>query len=243
MVYFFTLYVNPRPSNCGPQATTHNHHAALHKTHSVISPNYRPHPHLVMRTMTAARTSTLRWRQGRASTSTCCRCHRLTGGGGPRSEVGSNTGRRRGDRGIAMPWACPPTWCARAGAALAASDREGIITACRSMTAPWAIERAERARQQWGGRGGVAGGGRRTGAIRRGHRRWWGWVLPLYYDRFHEIGEGASMPAGVFDLDKIKKWGKSRNWCLYHLIRRAINRQSVVGRDDDSMAHGGGCKW
>ena len=62
----------------------------------------------------------------------------------------------------------------------------------------------------------------------------------LYYDRFREIGEGAFMPSGVFDLDKIKKWGKSRNWCMYHLIRRDINRQSVVGRDDDSRD---GSRW
>jgi hypothetical protein len=145
MVFLFTLHLNPQPLCHGPQATTHNHHAALHKTHSVISPNYRPHPHLVMRTMTAARTSTLRWQQGRASTSTCCRCRCLTCSSSPRSEVGSNTGRRRGDRGIAAPWARPPTWCARAGAALAESDLEGVIVACRSMMAPWAIKRAERA--------------------------------------------------------------------------------------------------
>ena len=67
------------------------------------------------------------------STSPCCRCRRPTDGGGPRSEGGSNTGRRRGDQGIAAdttaalaPWASPPTRCARAGAALAASDREGF---------------------------------------------------------------------------------------------------------------------
>jgi len=47
----------------------------------------------------------------------------------------------------------------RAGAALAASDREGVDAACRSMTATWAIERAERAQRRWGGggRGEVAG--------------------------------------------------------------------------------------
>jgi hypothetical protein len=39
----------------------------------------------------------------------------------------------------------------RAGAALAASDREGVNAACRSMTAPWANERAERARRRGGG--------------------------------------------------------------------------------------------
>ncbi len=43
------------------------------------------------------------------------------------------------------------------GAALAASDHEGVIATCRSMLAPWAIERAERARQHQG-EGGIAGG-------------------------------------------------------------------------------------
>ena len=48
-------------------------------------------------------------------------------------------------------WARPPTWGARAGAALDALEREGVHAACLFMTAPWAIERAERARLQWGG--------------------------------------------------------------------------------------------
>ena len=38
------------------------------------------------------------------------------------------------------------------GAALTASDREGVIATCRSMTAPWAIKRVERARRQQGAR-------------------------------------------------------------------------------------------
>ena len=40
-----------------------------------------------------------------------------------------------------------------AGAALNASDREGIHAACRSMTVPWAIEieRAERSNDGGGG--------------------------------------------------------------------------------------------
>ena len=56
----------------------------------------------------------------------------------------------------------------------------------------------------------------------------------MYYNRFRQAGEGGSMPLGVYDLDEIKKWGKSRNWCLYYLIRRAINCQLVASRDDGS---------
>ena len=40
------------------------------------------------------------------------------------------------------------------------------------------------------------------------------------------------MPSGVYDLDKIMRWGKSRKWCPYYLILRAINRQVVVGHED-----------
>ena len=59
------------------------------------------------------------------------------------------------------PWAHPPTRCVRVGAALAALDWEGVITTCRSVTALWAIERAERVRQQQGEGGDCRGGGER----------------------------------------------------------------------------------
>jgi hypothetical protein len=35
----------------------------------------------------------------------------------------------------------------------------------------------------------------------------------LYYNRFREVGEGTSIPPGLYNLDEIKKWGQSRNWC------------------------------
>jgi hypothetical protein len=59
------------------------------------------------------------------------------------------------DQGIAaavtaalVQWALPLMSGVQAGAALDTSDREGVHTACRSITAPWAIERAQRARRQ-----------------------------------------------------------------------------------------------
>ena len=59
----------------------------------------------------------------------------------------------------------------RAGAALAASDREDVDAACRSMTATWAIERAERARRRRGGEenGGEAASIQKLVGLRR---RW-----------------------------------------------------------------------
>ena len=57
-----------------------------------------------------------------------------------------------------------------------------------------------------------------------------------------------SMPSGVYDLDGIKELGKTRNWCPYYLIRRAIKRQVVVvverdNNDDGDGTCGGGYKW
>jgi hypothetical protein len=74
--------------------------------------------------------------------------------GAPPARRPRHRGGHDGGAGAMSP---PPTRCARVGAALTASDQEGVIATCRSMMAPWAIERAERARQQQG-EGGIAGG-------------------------------------------------------------------------------------
>ena len=118
--------------------------------------------------------------QGRSSTSPFCHRRRPTGGGCPRSEGGSTAGCWRGDRGIAAAvtaslaqWYRLTTRGSLAGAALAASDREDVDAACRSMTATWTIERAERARRR---RGGGSQGGEEDEARRGGHHRWWGCV-------------------------------------------------------------------
>ncbi|KAL7487638.1 hypothetical protein ACHAW6_013205 [Cyclotella cf. meneghiniana] len=89
------------------------------------------------------------------------------------------------------------------------SDREGIDAACRAMTAPWALEKAKKARQGNGGEG-------------SGHE-----TCP-YYDGFQLAGEATSMPSGVYDLEELKKWGKGKNWCPYYLTRQAINHASVL---------------
>ncbi len=53
------------------------------------------------------------------------------------------------------------------------------------------------------------------------------------------------MPSGMYNLDGIKKLGKLRNWCLYYLICRAVNRQVVVvdhyDNNGDGTCGGGGC--
>jgi DNA excision repair protein ERCC-2 len=81
------------------------------------------------------------------------------------------------------------------------SDREGIDAACRSMTAPWALERAK------------------TDEAAE--------TCP-YFDGFQAAGEATSMPSGVYDLEELKKWGKGKNWCPYYLTRQAINHATVL---------------
>ncbi len=36
------------------------------------------------------------------------------------------------------------------------------------------------------------------------------------------------MPSGMYNLDKIKKWDKSKNWCPYYLMHKAINHATVL---------------
>jgi len=114
---------------------------------------------------------------------------------------------------------------------LANTDREGVDAACRSMTAPWALERAEKARKRRT-RGRDAeeeeedgnGSGGEVGTLSSSSSA----MTCSYYDSFREAGEATSMPSGVYDLDELKKWGKGKNWCPYYLTRRAINHANVL---------------
>ena len=88
------------------------------------------------------------------------------------------------------------------------TDREGIDAACRSLTAPWAFERAKKQQQQ----------------SSSSHTA----ETCQYFDTFQSAGEATSMPSGIYDLEALKKWGKGKNWCPYYLTRRAINHASVL---------------
>jgi len=80
-------------------------------------------------------------------------------------------GGRNGGAGTMGP--SPNEMCTGGRAAFAVLDREGVIATCQSMTTPWAIERAERARQQqgeggdrrWGGGQGRVGGDAIIGSV------------------------------------------------------------------------------
>mmetsp|Transcript_27410 Transcript_27410/g.65173 ORF Transcript_27410/g.65173 Transcript_27410/m.65173 type:complete len:831 (+) Transcript_27410:232-2724(+) len=99
------------------------------------------------------------------------------------------------------------------------SDREGIDSACRSLTASWALE----ARKKKSGRGGPPGGSG-TAAARGGDDE----NCCTYFDQFREAGEAISMPSGIYDLESLKEWGKGRGWCPYYLTRQAINHANVL---------------
>lgn len=74
------------------------------------------------------------------------------------------------------------------------SDREAVDAACRSMTASWVIEEAKK----------------NPGSME----------TCSYYDNFQAAGEATTMPSGIYDLEELKKWGKSRGWCPYYLTRQ-----------------------
>ncbi|GAX15523.1 DNA excision repair protein ERCC-2 [Fistulifera solaris] len=85
---------------------------------------------------------------------------------------------------------------------MAESDREAVDSACRSMTASWVIEASQK----------------KPGSME----------TCAYYDNFQAAGESTSMPSGVYDLDELQKWGKSRGWCPYYLTRQAINHANIL---------------
>lgn len=100
------------------------------------------------------------------------------------------------------------------------SDRESIDAACRSMTAPWALERAKK---KSSGLGGELEEEEEEGQQQQSNAE-----TCTYYDGFKSAGEATSMPSGIYDLEALKKWGKGKNWCPYYLTRQAINHASVL---------------
>lgn len=82
------------------------------------------------------------------------------------------------------------------------SDREAVDSACRSMTASWVLEMAQK----------------KPGSIE----------TCSYYDSFQAAGEATSMPSGVYDLEQLQKWGKAKGWCPYYLTRKAINHANIL---------------
>ena len=107
------------------------------------------------------------------------------------------------------------------------SDRESIDAACRSLTAPWALERAKKKRGGSQAEGIPLEEEEATSSSQQQQQA--GDVQTCtYYDGFKSAGEATSMPSGIYDLEALKKWGKNKNWCPYYLTRQAINHASVL---------------
>jgi len=96
------------------------------------------------------------------------------------------------------------------------SDRETVDAACRSLTAQWARERAQRGREDAHEDADEPQPSSRFGGACR------------YFEGFEAAGEATSMPSGVYDLEELKKWAAAKDWCPYYLARRAINHASVL---------------
>ncbi len=84
-----SLCKNAHTTHTTEKHTKSTTHPSSHHTSNTLLTHYTHHTPRCWR------------RQGQVSMSTCCRRHRPTGGGGSRSEGGSNSGCRREDRGIA----------------------------------------------------------------------------------------------------------------------------------------------
>ncbi|KAL7539782.1 hypothetical protein ACHAXR_010598, partial [Thalassiosira sp. AJA248-18] len=105
------------------------------------------------------------------------------------------------------------------------SDREAIDSACRSMTAPWALERAKKKQSQHQSSLEEEGNDDHQQHQQSSSSSF---QTCSFYDGFRAAGEATSMPSGIYDLEHLKKWGASKNWCPYYLTRQAINHASVL---------------
>ena len=176
--------------------------------------------------MKVVQTSTCWGCQGQVSMLPCCRHHCPTGGNGLRSEGGSTIGRWRGDQGIAAatmaapgPWVRPPTRGAWLGAALAASDREGIDATCRSVVHDGTMGHRE------GGEGGEG-----VTVMGRGGSQ----------EREEDGGKVAVMPSlvglGLFETFVLCRILQGKGWRV-HAVRRVTWTRSRSGASQGIGAH------
>ena len=48
-----------------------------------------------------------------------------------------------------------------------------------------------------------------------------------FFEQLEESGRDAALPAGIYSLDDLKHYGRTRGWCPYFVARRAV---SIGGR-------------
>jgi len=81
------------------------------------------------------------------------------------------------------------------------ADREHVDVECRKMTASWVRARA---------------------------RQDSGVELCGFFEEWDRAGTDAVMPAGVYDIEDMKRLGREHGWCPYFMARHAIAHANVV---------------
>lgn len=56
------------------------------------------------------------------------------------------------------------------------------------------------------------------------------YILGQYFEGFTLEGKESTLPVGVYSIDDLKEYGRSRNWCPYFLARYAVS-----GNNDDFL--------
>lgn len=46
-----------------------------------------------------------------------------------------------------------------------------------------------------------------------------------YFEGFTLEGKESTLPVGVYSIDDLKEYGRSRNWCPYFLARYAVRNK------------------
>ena len=44
-----------------------------------------------------------------------------------------------------------------------------------------------------------------------------------FFEQLEENGRDVPLPAGIYSLDELKHYGKTRGWCPYFVARRAVS--------------------
>jgi DNA excision repair protein ERCC-2 len=52
--------------------------------------------------------------------------------------------------------------------------------------------------------------------------------LCKYYEVYDRNGSNADVPPGIYSLDDLKAFGKSRNWCPYFLARQLVSHANII---------------
>ena len=87
---------------------------------------------------------------------------------------------------------------------MGATDRESVDSKCRDRTASWVRQRAQ------------------ADPNSTEH------PICDYFEEYDRAGTDAAIPAGIFDLDDLKEFGRQKGWCPYFLARHVINHAKVL---------------